>query len=61
MVGSELRYVNVPNLRANASAKLRGDFFSLNLDDARATSESVPWVRRTSVCRVWPDGLLVEV
>ena len=61
MAGSELRHVNVPSLRANALAKLRGNFFSLNLDDARAAFESVPWVRRASVRRVWPNGLLVEV
>lgn len=61
MAGSELRHVNVPSLRANALAKLRGNFFSLNLDDARAAFESVPWVRRASVRRVWPNGMLVEV
>ncbi|MRT01526.1 FtsQ-type POTRA domain-containing protein [Ralstonia pickettii] len=61
MAGSELRHVNVPSLRANALPKLRGNFFSLNLDDARAAFESVPWVRRASIRRVWPNGLLVEV
>ena len=35
MVGSEMRHVNAPSLRANALVKLRGNFFTLNLDDAR--------------------------
>ena len=49
MAGSELRHVNVPSVRANALVKLRGNFFTLNLDEARAAFESVPWVRRASV------------
>lgn len=61
MAGSELRHVNGPSVRANALPKLHGNFFTLNLDDARAAFESVPWVRRASVRRVWPHGLLVEV
>ena len=61
MAGSELHHVSGASVRANALAKLRGNFFSLNLDDARAAFESVPWVRRASVRRVWPNGLLVEV
>ncbi len=61
MAGSELRHVNVPSIRANALVKLHGNFFTLNLDEARVAFESVPWVRRASVRRVWPDGLLVEV
>lgn len=42
MAGSELRHVNVPSVRANALAKLHGNFFTLNLDDARAPSSPYP-------------------
>src|SRR5207253_1063668 len=34
---------------------------TLDLNEARQIFESVPWVRRASVRREWPNGLAVEV
>ncbi|TMS58039.1 FtsQ-type POTRA domain-containing protein [Imbroritus primus] len=59
--GSTLRHTNGPSIRANAVPKLQGNFFTLKLDGARNAFESVPWVRRASVRREWPNGLLVEL
>lgn len=59
--GSALRHTNGPSIRANAVPKLQGNFFTLKLDGARNAFESVPWVRRASVRREWPNGLLVEL
>ncbi len=59
--GSVLRHANAPSIRANAVSKLQGNFFTLKLDGARAAFESVPWVRRASVRREWPNGLRVEL
>jgi cell division protein FtsQ len=56
-----LRHVNAPSVRANALGKLSGNFFTLDLNAARQAFESVPWVRRASVRREWPNGLTVEV
>lgn len=56
-----LRHVNAPSVRANALGKLTGNFFTLDLNAARQTFESVPWVRHASVRREWPNGLVVEV
>lgn len=61
MYGGALRHVNAPSVRANALGKLSGNFFTLDLDAARQAFESVPWVRKASVRREWPSGLLVEV
>lgn len=61
MDGGTLRHVNAPSVRANALAKLSGNFFTLDLNAARQAFESVPWVRRASVRREWPNGLAVEV
>ena len=40
---------------------LRGNFFSVNLDQVRSTLEQLPWVRKAEVRRVWPAKLEVFV
>ena len=57
----ELLRTSVPTIRANAGPRLAGNFFSVDLDGARAAFETVPWVRRAVVRRVWPDRLLVRL
>ncbi|MDC8771940.1 cell division protein FtsQ/DivIB [Roseateles albus] len=49
------------SLRANALPRLSGSFLSMNLQDGRDAFESVPWVRRAVVQRVWPSRLLVKL
>ena len=41
--------------------RLGGNFFALAPDDIRAALEAMPWVRRASVRRVWPDRLQVAL
>jgi cell division protein FtsQ len=48
-------------LRALAAPKLAGNFFALDLAQARAVFETVPWVRRANVRRVWPDVIEVSI
>jgi cell division protein FtsQ len=52
---------NVASVRANALPRLAGNFFSIDLDASRAAFESVPWVRRATVRRVWPNQLAVSL
>ncbi len=52
---------NVPTIRANAAPRLAGNFFSVDLQQSRQAFESVPWVRRAVVRRVWPDRLAVQL
>lgn len=56
-----LRHVNALTIRAYAIARIKGNFFTANLETARAAFESVPWVRRASVRRDWPDKLIVTL
>ncbi len=51
----------VAALRALAAPKLAGNFFALDLAQARVVFESVPWVRRANVRRVWPDVIEVSI
>jgi cell division protein FtsQ len=57
----ELSRNNVPTIRANATPRLAGNFFSVDLQKGREAFEAVPWVRRAVVRRVWPDRLAVRL
>ncbi len=41
--------------------QLKGNFFTLDLDAARAAFQKLPWIRRATLRRHWPDRLEVEV
>jgi len=56
-----LQRTNLASVRANALPRLAGNFFSVDLDAARVAFESVPWVRRAVVRRVWPNRLAVTL
>jgi cell division protein FtsQ len=60
-VDGDLARNSVPTIRANAVPKLKGQFFSIDLQRTRSAFESVPWVRRAVVRRVWPDRLAVRL
>jgi cell division protein FtsQ len=52
---------SVAGVRAVALPRLSGNFFSIDLDAARTAFESVPWVRKAVVRRVWPNRLSVSL
>jgi len=52
---------SVATIRVNALPKLRGNFFTTDLKACRQAFESVPWVRRAVVRRVWPNRLAVSL
>lgn len=58
---TDLRHVNHLTLRAGTEGRIQGNFFTANLDAVRLAFESVPWVRRASVRREWPDQLIVAL
>jgi cell division protein FtsQ len=57
----DLHHVNHLTLRNNALGRIKGNFFTTNLDAVRQAFESVPWVRRATVRREWPDQLIVAL
>ncbi len=58
---SRLHHVSPASVRASIAGRLSGNFFTVDLDEARQLFESVPWVRKASVRRVWPDSLRVSI
>jgi cell division protein FtsQ len=59
--GAELRHVSPSTVRKTALPRIKGNFFSANLDSVRIAFEAVPWVRRASVRREWPNKLIVTI
>jgi len=60
-VAGEVVHTNVPTLRANVMPRLSGSFFTLDLASARQAFETLPWVRRAVVRRVFPNRIAVEL
>lgn len=60
-LSGELQRAGVATVRANALPAVGGNFFSIDLAAARQAFETVPWVRRAVVRRIWPDRLAVQL
>ena len=52
---------SVSTIRANATPRLAGNFFTMDLATGRRAFEAVPWVRQAVVNRVWPNRLAVRL
>ena len=59
IVEGEMIHHNAVTLRANVLPQLNGNFFTLDLQRARAAFEAVPWVRMAVVQRQFPNRLRV--
>lgn len=60
-IEGDLMRNSVATIRVNAVPKLRGNFFTTDLQADQRAFESVPWVRRAVVQRVWPNRLAVRL
>lgn len=60
-VSTPLEHVSRQDLQAVLAHYAAGNFFGARIDEVRAAAEQVPWVRRASVRRVWPDRLEVAI
>lgn len=49
--------VTPEQLEHAARGAMNGNFFTVDLEAARAAFEKLPWVRKAAVSRQWPDGL----
>ena len=61
VVVSPLNQVTLAQIEYAAGSSLNGNFFTVNLDGVRLAFEKLPWVRKTSVRRRWPDGIELAI
>lgn len=59
--GAPLKHVSPSTVRATALPRIKGNFFTADLEQVRVAFESVPWVRRAAVRREWPNKLVVAI
>ena len=60
-IDGDTEHINSPTVRAGVVGRLKGNFFTVDLDVARQAFEQMPWVRHASVRRVWPNALAVTL
>jgi cell division protein FtsQ len=58
---ARLRHVDPLMVRTIAVPRIRGNFFTADLDAVRQAFEAMPWVRTASVRREWPNRLTVTL
>jgi cell division protein FtsQ len=56
-VTGTLAHTTRAQIEAATRGRVAGNFFAVELAEVRAGLESLPWVRRAVVRRVWPDRL----
>lgn len=59
VVEGDTGHHNALTLKANVGGRISGNFFTLDLAQARSVFESVPWVRKATVRREFPSSLRV--
>jgi cell division protein FtsQ len=60
-VDGEMRFIKREHLEQVVAQAVNGSFFSVDLNRMQKQIERMPWVKRVSIRRVWPDTLRVEV
>ena len=61
VVQGDVTHNSAATLRANVAPRLAGNFFTIDLEQARAAFEAVPWVRKAVVQRQFPNKLRVRI
>lgn len=60
-VEGEVEHNTADSISRHAMPRLKGSYLTMDLREARQAFESVPWVRRAEVRRVWPHDLVVRL
>lgn len=60
-VTGRIAHTTRDQVQAIVAARLKGNFFTLDLEATRAAFQRLPWVRLANVRRQWPDRLEVEI
>lgn len=60
-VAGETAHMTEAGLRVHVLPKLKGNFFTMQLEQAREVFQAQPWVKQAVVRRTFPNRLLVQV
>ena len=60
-VATALAHVTADQIETVVAREVQGNFFTLDLERARAGFEKLPWVRKANVRRQWPARLEVAI
>lgn len=60
-VTGNLSHVNQEQIRLIVRKYLKGNFYTVDLQRTRRAFEKLPWARKVSVRRQWPDTLVVQI
>lgn len=60
-VVTPLKQVTRTQVEIAANSSLTGNFFTVDLDKVQLAFKKLPWVRRVTVHRVWPDRIELEL
>jgi cell division protein FtsQ len=61
VVGGELQHIARGEIVSALQGRVKGTFFTVDLEAVRALFEGIPWVRRAELRRSWPDRLEVRI
>lgn len=61
IIHGDLRHQNTSSVRANVIPGIRGNFFTINLNDTQLAFESLPWIRNAVVKRIFPNQLEIHL
>lgn len=57
IINGEFTHHSVSSFRVNIIPSIRGNFFSINLNNTRMAFEMLPWIRSATVKRVFPNQI----
>lgn len=60
-VDGQLHHVSREQVKLIVARHLKGNFFTLDLEKTRDAFEKLPWARKVSIRRRWPDKLEVVI
>ena len=60
-VRGDLQHVSAASIRSAIAGRLKGNYFTVRLDEVRRLMETVPWVAQASVRRQWPNRLQITL
>lgn len=59
--GNVLKHVSPASIQSTVAGKIKGNFFTIDLNQLKRNIETAPWVRHVDISRVWPNGLLLRI